>query len=193
MNRCARVMVIAAVPISMLASASSAQVPGVPLGSLGGIARRFMSAETLSRLLDRPEGVADSVPISAPIDSIWSGLKTVVQRLELPVGFQDKGVLAIGVDMGKVYHQIGRSRVSEYLRCGEGATGPNADSYVVYLSYLTMVRQSPNSQPSLFTLVTGTAVDMAGGRNDPVNCATTGKLESKLGELVGKVVSGQGK
>jgi hypothetical protein len=161
---------------------------GVPLSQLGGLASRFVSAETMARLMDQPDGLVDSVSFSGPIDTVWAALKTSLGKLDLPIGFADPASRQIGLDQGKVYNRIGGSRISDFLHCGDGPTGPKADSYVVYLSYLSILREQPDHRVALYTLVGATAVDLAGGRNDPVNCGTTGRLEQNIGKQLEKVL-----
>ena len=145
----------------------------------------------MARLMDQPDGLVDTVSFGGPIDTVWAALKTSVKKLDLPVGFDDKAGWQIGVDQGKVYNRVGGSRLSDYLNCGDGSTGPKADSYVVYLSYLSLLRERPDHRVVLYTLVGATAVDLAGGRNDPVNCGTTGRLEANIGKQVEKALKSE--
>jgi hypothetical protein len=176
--------------VSLLAPALVlAQNPVSVSSSTGHINSRFIPLETLQRMRERPEGVADSVLIPGSVDSVWAALKTVLAKRDIPVGFEDRSIWQIGHAQAKVYRQLGKNSVSTYLRCGDGPTGPNADNYVVYLSFLAqLVPAKAGGTVSLFTLLTGRAVDLAGGRNDPIDCSTTGRLEVQLGKDVAKVL-----
>ena len=90
----------------------------------------------------------------------------------------------MGISQAKVYRYLGKQRLSSYLRCGEGVTGPNADAYVVYLSFLGFLRRDADRKVTLFSLLTAQAVDLAGGRSDAVDCTSTGRLEQRVADQV---------
>jgi hypothetical protein len=59
-------------------------------------------------------------------------------------------------------------------------TGPNADSWYVFLTVRALVTpaKAPDSQVQLQLIAD--AVDVPGGRNDRVVCATKGSLEAEI-------------
>jgi hypothetical protein len=170
------------------ASRAAAQNPaasGVPSSS-GHISSRFLPADLIQRLAERPEDMVDSVSFSAPIDSVWLALKAAIKNYDLPLGFEERSSWELGNQGAKIYHRLGSNPVSNYLRCGDGPTGPRADSYVVYLTFISVLRPNQGAGVALYTGITGQAVDLAGGRNDPINCATTGRFEQEVGKQVRK-------
>ena len=167
-------------------SVSTAQNPSPASSySTGHISSRFIPIETMNRLRERPEGVTDATPFSSPIDSVWAALKATLVSLEAPIGFEERSTWQIGNAEAKMYRYLGKNPLSSYLRCGDGPTGPNADSYVVYVSFLSALVPAKDTV-SLITLLTGRAVDLAGGRNDPVQCSTTGRFESAVAKQMAK-------
>ena len=58
----------------------------------------------------------------------------VFKAFDIPVSYSDQTAGELGTVKAKVMRRLGKEPLSNYLRCGEGLTGPNADSYVVYLS-----------------------------------------------------------
>jgi hypothetical protein len=180
----------------LLASAgrAAAQNPasGMPSSS-GHISSRFLPVDLLQRLAERPEDIVDSMSFAAPIDSVWGALKTTMKNYDLPLGFEERSAWELGNQGAKIYHRLGSNPVSNYLRCGDGPTGPRADSYVVYVTFLSVLRPNQGAGVALYTAITGQAVDLAGGRNDPINCATTGRFEQEVGKQVNKILTGKKK
>jgi hypothetical protein len=136
----------------------------------------------------RPPEIGEIV-LDAPVDSVWTALRATLQSLHVPVGFDDPKLGEIGHTRAKLYKRMGKQPLSHYLSCGTGITGPNADSYVVYLSFVTMVKPE-NGKARVVPLLTGLAVDIPSGRNDGVNCVSTGRLETRIGEDLRKRIGG---
>jgi hypothetical protein len=90
----------------------------------------------------------------------------------------------MGTTQTKLYRRMGKVPLSNYFRCGEGTTGPNADSYAVYLSLLAVVQPEKDGQVGVHTLIAAQAVDLAGGRNDAIDCTSTGRLELRVADDV---------
>ena len=160
----------------------SAQPP--TSGVAGGFTSKFVPTEIWMRMRERLDLPEASLLLKAPVDSVWIVLSSVLKALEVPVTFSDQKHWEMGTVQTKLYRMLGKQRLSSYLRCGEGVTGPNADSYVVYFSFDGFLLSAADGQVSLFLLLTGQAVDLAGGRNDPVACTSTGRLEMRIADQV---------
>ena len=81
-------------------------------------------------------------------------------------------------------------RMSSWLRCGEGMTGPNADTWRIYMAVVSGVERARDDSSRVRTLIAATARNMAGGSSNPVRCATTGMFEIMVGQ---RIVAGAGK
>ncbi len=156
----------------------------VPSGSTGGFNSRFIPPEILSRMMERPSELPASVTVVAPRDSAWKALSEVLKGFDIAVSYSDPAAGEIGTIKSKIMRRLGKEPLSSYLRCGEGLTGPNADSYVVYLSLAGFVKPAADGQTTIATLLTAQAIDLPNGRNDVMDCTTTGRLESKIGKAV---------
>src|SRR5258706_11745444 len=88
------------------ASRLTAQAPA-SASSVGHISSRFISAELLNRLSERPEGAVDSVSFASPIDSVWGALKATLNKLDLPIGFEERSGWQLGNQSAKLYHRLG--------------------------------------------------------------------------------------
>lgn len=149
---------------------------------VGGFTSRFIPADVLARMRDRPEGSLDAATLHGPPDSVWVALRAALDSLAIPIGFEDRAAGEIGQQRVRLFRKLGKQPLSSYLRCGDGMTGPNADTYVVYLSFVAFVRPVGAGRVLVAPLLTAQAVDLPNGRNDVINCATTGRLETRLME-----------
>lgn len=189
------------VPLTLLAVGSiagaipesaRAQTPAtVPSGVFGGFVSRFIPLSTLNRMRERPEALSDGLVATAPYDSVWGALKRSLAALAIPEGFEDPRAGEIGNADIKAFKRLGRQALASLVRCGSGPTGPNADSYVVYLSLVVLAQPLPDREVAVLPLLTGHAVDPAGGRSDAVNCTSTGRLEKLIGEGINGRLSGK--
>ena len=167
--------------------ASVAQNPtSIPSGGTGNISSRFIPPEILSRMMERPSELPSSVVVTAPRDEVWAALTEVFKALDIPVSYSDQPAGEIGTVKARMMRRLGKEPLSGYLRCGEGLTGPNADSYMVYLSVAAFVKPAADGQVVVASLVTAHAIDLPNGRNDVMYCTTSGRLEEKIGKAVQK-------
>ena len=133
---------------------------------------------------ERLEHSEESATVTAPVDTVWGALKASLDALGVPISFSDRSSWQMGSVRAKLYHYLGKQSVSTYLRCGEGMTGPNADTYAVYLSYVAFLQPASDGKVTLLSLVTAQAVDLANGRGDPVDCTSNGRLEQRIAQQV---------
>ena len=82
-------------------------------------------------------------------------------------------------------------RMSAWIRCGEGITGPNADSWRVSMAILSGVERVTKDTTRIRTVVVASARNMSGGASPPMMCVTTGGLEEKINLQVQALVAGK--
>ena len=158
----------------------------IPSGSTGAFSSRFIPPEIFTRMMERPSELPSSIMVAASRADVWLALEEAFKSLDIAVSYSDQAAGELGTVKAKVMRRLGKQPLSNYLRCGEGLTGPNADSYVVYLSVAGFVKPAANDQIAVATLVTAHAIDLPNGRNDVMYCTTTGRLEDKIGQAVQK-------
>ncbi|MSR02290.1 MAG: hypothetical protein EXR94_06070 [Gemmatimonadetes bacterium] len=156
----------------------------VPSGSTGAISSRFIPPELMSRMMERPSELPSSVTVAAGRDAAWLALTEVFKSFDIPMSYSDQAAGEVGTIKAKMMRRLGKQPLSQYLRCGEGLTGPNADSYVVYFSIAGFVKAAANNEVTVATLVTAHAIDLPNGRNDVMFCTTSGRLEEKIAKAV---------
>jgi len=176
----------------LVASPARAQDPSRIPSSSGGWASRFVSADVLLRMRERLTQI-EPIEVAAPIDSVWAALGPALKSVGVDVEASDPATRQMGTSgTKKVFRRLGKAPLSSYLRCGDGITGPNADTYAVYLSLVSFVQPGEAAGTTrLYTLVAAQAEDVAGGRNDLIACTSAGTLERKIGQAVEKALRGR--
>ncbi len=128
--------------------------------------------------------------IGASVDSVWSVLRSVYQELDVAPNVIDRGGYQIGNTRFDP-RDIGGVRLSRYLRCGYSvANSNNADTYRVTMFLVTRVRRNDEHRTVLQTEVSATAKPRVVSGN-AINCATTGRLERRIAEMVVESLRGE--
>ena len=120
--------------------------------------------------------------VSGTPDSVYRRLRSVSTDLGLtikPNGENPAGHEFL-IDRQRLVTRLGKKAVSTYLSCGEGMTGPNADSWFVYLTVRAAVTPAAGAASDVQLQLTADAVDVPGGRSERVVCATRGILEGEI-------------
>jgi len=71
-------------------------------------------------------------------------------------------------------------RVSTWIGCGEGMTGPNADTWRITIALLSAVERVAQDTTRLRTVIISTASNPAEGGRTPLPCNSTGQLEAQI-------------
>jgi len=130
-----------------------------------------------------------SSAIDAPVESVWSVLPSVYERLDVPLSVLDTVAMQIGNRSFKPRRLAG-SRLSKYIDCGRGITATqNADAYEVTMLLLTRVKQADGGGTMLSIEIGGNAKPRAVSGN-PVRCVSRGTLEAFMADLVREQVAG---
>ena len=117
--------------------------------------------------------------VAAPPERVWSALSLVYTDLKLPVTEISTQARRLGSDGTRIRRQLGGTRLSRYLSCGERLGMPVAESDEVVIRLVTQVEPAGEGKSKLRTLFEATAR----GSTD-INCATTGELEQRIVEMV---------
>lgn len=125
-------------------------------------------------------GVAN---LQFPIDKVWSAMVPAYDSLSIPLSVLDPSTHTIGNQGLKARRRIGKTRIGEYLNCGNGEGGPSADLYEINLSMVSTLQPNSAGGTTITTTVDG-AARPASFSGDYIKCATTGELEKRLVKLV---------
>jgi len=136
----------------------------------------------LTEVITDTMGTAYEVPY--PPARVFSALVAVFDELKIPADVKDS---AGGRVESKVFYRRGDlagKQISTYLSCGEGITGPYADSYRVYMTAMATVAPKGEHGSTIRTVFLAGAVNVADGARQPMACETTGRLEIRLHKLL---------
>lgn len=132
----------------------------------------------LTRVITDTTGTLYEVPFSPAVT--YAAVLRTYEELKLPTEIQDsaKGRVETGV-----FHRrgdIGGRQISTYLSCGDGITGPYADTYRVYMIVMTTVEPRGTDRSAIRSVLLGGAVNVSEGARQPMACESTGRWEIRL-------------
>jgi hypothetical protein len=125
-----------------------------------------------------------------PAANVYSALLAAFKELKVPAEVRDS---AAGRVESNVFHRrgdLGGRQISTYLSCGDGITGPYADSYRVYMVIMTTVTPKDRENSTIRTIFLAGAVNVSEGARQPMACESSGRLEIRLHKLVLQKVVG---
>ncbi len=128
--------------------------------------------------------VGTPYPVPFPPAQVYQALLAVYAELKIPSAGRDS--VSQVVDSEVFYRQgtLGGKQMSTYLSCGDGMTGPNADSYRVYMSIWSTVGTAEGDKATLRTAFLAGAVNLTEGSRQPMPCESTGRMEVRIHQMV---------
>jgi len=121
--------------------------------------------------------------LQSPIDKVWTAMSPAYDSLGIPLTVLDATTHTIGNEGLKGRRRIGKTRIGEYLNCGNGEGGPSADIYDINLSMVSKLQPNSAGGTTITTTVDGVARP-ASFAGDYIKCGTTGELEKRLVKFV---------
>lgn len=134
----------------------------------------------------RLDTVSASVMVPGDRSSVFRAAVQVFKALKIRTDVVDSTRAEVGSLNLVESHSFAGRRMSSWLRCGESMTGPNADTWRIYMAVVSGVERVGADSSRVRTLLTATARNMAGGSSNPVRCATTGVFEIMVGQRIGE-------
>ena len=122
--------------------------------------------------------------VAGPPDRVLQLVHRAYTALAIPVTVNSPSERRIGNLDFRRTGTLNGVRLSRFVSCGDGLTGPKADAYRVFFSVETKVAPTADGKSTLNTSVVASASDVAGGNPDRMPCGSTGTLEARITELV---------
>jgi hypothetical protein len=123
--------------------------------------------------------VEGAATVAAPIDKVWAVLTPAYDSLGIPLTAIDPATHSVGNGGVILHRKLGKTRLSEYINCGNSQGGPSADTYEVNLSISTRLAPAL-SGGTVVTTVVNAAGKPASLSGDYIPCASTDGLETRL-------------
>jgi hypothetical protein len=118
--------------------------------------------------------------VNAPLKLVWPALKAAYDDLAIPTVVLDTVGHQIGNGQFQFRRQLGGQPASRYFDCGSSLTGPRADEGLVRAVIVTRLTESPDGTTLMSTAVHGSVQSSSGTTSARMDCASTGRLESRL-------------
>jgi len=126
--------------------------------------------------------------VSASLDRAWAALPAAYGDLRVPLNAVDATSHMIGSGVITAHRQFAGMRLSKMIDCGTSGIGePRADGYTVHLNVRTQLSAAAGGGTVVRTLIEAAARDAATS-DPPVRCATTGALERRIADALGKEI-----
>lgn len=161
----ALVAILAAQPLAAQRSRSVIVVPG-----------------QLTSVITDTMGTPYDVPFSP--GRTYAAVLAAFANLKIPADVQDSAAGRVESNVFYRRGDLGGKQLSTYLSCGDGMTGPYADSYRVYMVAITTVTPKAENASTVRTIFLAGAVAVAEGARQPMACESTGRLEIRMHKLI---------
>ncbi|HEY4216614.1 MAG TPA: hypothetical protein VGM67_05720 [Gemmatimonadaceae bacterium] len=125
---------------------------------------------------DAPTSTA--ADIAAPPLTVWAAVKKVYADMSIPVTLENTAGHQLGNRNFYKTHSIAGQSMTDFVDCGSGMTGPNASSWRIYISSITVVQPNSKGGTNIQTVFVPTGQDISGTSSDRIPCATTGRFEA---------------
>jgi hypothetical protein len=136
----------------------------------------------LTQVLSDTLGTPYDVPF--PATRVYQALLGVYAELKIPTEAKDSAAGQLGSQMFYRQNTLGGKQISTYLSCGDSMTGPNADSYRVYMNIWSTLTPKNDHDVILRTAYLAGAVNVSEGSRQPMPCETTGRLEYRIHQML---------
>ena len=121
--------------------------------------------------------------VDAPAQRLFDVLPGVFAELDLQTATIDKTTLNVTSASTQFRHTLKGERLSHFVSCGSSAAGNNADSYFVSIRVQSWAERAGDSVSTLHSAVQASARPADNGAGNSVNCASTGRIESRIQKL----------
>lgn len=175
MNKSATLCSLASLVLAVSCATSPTERldPASPPSGLGEVTRGGDVMEA------RPEGGMLSDVVGAPTAEVFAAAQAVYEELGIPTPGADTRLLIIANPSFAAPRRLADKRLSAFLGCGRGITGPNADSFRVTMNIHTSI--APEGDGSrLGTQIQATATNPRGTSNAVMLCTSTFALERRI-------------
>jgi hypothetical protein len=111
---------------------------------------------------------------------VFAALRVVYEELDVPLAIADSVGGIIGNLRFLRIRTLGGQRLSRYLNCGAGMTGPLADNGRLQMAVASTILPGSGDSLVVRTAIVAAASSLEGASRDAVGCTTNGALELQV-------------
>jgi hypothetical protein len=128
--------------------------------------------------------------VRAPADVVYRAVLEAYKTLNIPPGNTSGELGIVGSERFERMRTLANAPMSLSFSCGDGATGPNADSFRLTIAIVTWVKPASggNTTLGIATAASGEAIE--GVRRNPRECGSLGRVEEKIVKEVKRLTGG---
>ena len=168
----------AAVAVALFPTLAAAQT--AVQGSGGARASLLMFELSGDRGAVRLDTVGARAVIERPWRDVYRAAIGVLGDLGVPVTVADSAAGSVGSAAFTASRRLGRAPLAEYLDCGTGITGPNANLMRARMAVLVFARPRDSVTTDVRTAVVATGRSLDGAARSELACTSTGRLEDRV-------------
>jgi hypothetical protein len=129
--------------------------------------------------------------VAAPPAKVWAALTDSYSSLGIPPTVSDPAGGTYG-NGGFIFpRRFADHPISDFFDCGQGSTGARINEGPLLASVVSTIASADTGTVRVTTRITGTVRRNEGARSNPINCVTTGRLETTLRRGVEQRLSGR--
>ena len=167
------------------ASTPEEEAPRVAEGGMVPPSTRVVGVKSELDLRTNPTISRHVVTVAGTASEVWTRLVAAYDSLGIPATTSVPPQGLLGNEGFKVRRKLKDAPLTRYLDCGSTQGGPSAETYEITLAVKTQLVPA-NGAITATTMVNATGRPVSISSND-VRCSSTGRLEARIGELIGGV------
>ena len=168
---------------ALTACASSSSTPAVTEGTMAVPTTRIVGNGGSIEVHTGTSVGKNVVIVQGTPKEVWSLLVAAYDSVGIPVNISNPPQGVLGNEGFRIRRKLKDVSLTRYLDCGNTQGGPSAETYEVILAVKTQLLPVDQGV-SATTMVDASArpVSLSG---NAVRCGSTGRLEARIGELLG--------
>ncbi len=128
--------------------------------------------------------------VRAPADVVYRAVMDAYKTLGIPPGNTNGQLGIVGSERFERAHSLAGAPMSLSFSCGDGSTGPNADSFKLTIAIVSWIKPDDKGNTILGIATAAAGQGQEGVRRNPRECASTGRVEEKILKEVKRLTGG---
>jgi hypothetical protein len=125
------------------------------------------------------------VMVEGSLASVWQSLAAAYDSVGLTITTSSPGQGILGTESFKIRRKLKDVPLTRYIDCGNTQGGPSAETYEILLTVMTQLQPTADGTRATTILqASGRPISLGGSY---MTCGSTGRLEERIGELIGGV------